>query len=435
MKTFKTLAACGLLISGALLSGCGGSSSDDDSSDDSSDSYVTQSISGPLDVLQEPISTQVFDNLETGLSGTPLEGLLGCVDQLLVNDVLDVVDGLLVDISNGALDPDSDTGFSASLPDVRGAVSNLVTNLQGLQYSLTGGDCALPEGDGSSPLAGTPLAPLGEVLSSLPLVPEDGGFPALGEYLQNLQQRLQGALESLPLGDREDVSVPVLSGLLDTLNTALLDLTVTVASVTSGDPESVQYSISQTLNHLLTNVLTKVVPISDIEAATGQEGLVSGRISDAITQLTTLLGGDLAARLNGDFTSEAPNLLGNLLDALNLTVIPSILGELGSAITSGEGLPETGTPLDAVLTPLSALAERLTGGFDGDGLTGTPLDILLDPIANLLNGTGSCPVAETPLEALCSVVDGLTSALTENPDANPLSLLTGLLENLLGFLI
>jgi hypothetical protein len=68
----------------------------------------------------------------------------------------------------------------------------------------------------------------------------------------------------------------------------------------------------------------------------------------------------------------------------------------------------------------------------GSGLTGTPLDVLLAPVASALQGGGACPLATTPLAAVCDVVGDLQSALTLNPSADPLAVLQGLLESILG---
>ena len=78
----------------------------------------------------------------------------------------------------------------------------------------------------------------------------------------------------------------------------------------------------------------------------------------------------------------------------------------------------------------------LSGGGDtggDDGLTGTPLDILLSPLmAALDGGAGACPLAGTPLDALCSVSDAFTGALAQDDGADLLGVLQGLLGTLLG---
>jgi hypothetical protein len=48
---------------------------------------------------------------------------------------------------------------------------------------------------------------------------------------------------------------------------------------------------------------------------------------------------------------------------------------------------------------------------------------------------GACPLAATPMAAICVVVSDLQAALTLNPNADPLAVLQGLLNTLLGGLL
>ncbi|WP_306815182.1 hypothetical protein [Limnobacter parvus] len=99
-----------------------------------------------------------------------------------------------------------------------------------------------------------------------------------------------------------------------------------------------------------------------------------------------------------------------------LPAIPGLPG--GDEGEPGEGGP-TGTPLDAVLAPLTDLAggglpaiPGLPGGDEGEpgegGTTGTPLDLIIDPIADAVGG-GEGGIPETPLSPI-------TDALMENAD-------------------
>ncbi|WP_022958253.1 hypothetical protein [Spongiibacter tropicus] len=441
------------LGAGLLLTACGGGGGGGGSSSGGGESAAYQGVAGPLDAVQEPLSTQVLTPLSEAAAGTPLEGAVSCVDQVVVQDTIDVLDSIL-----GAVDPtsmnDPQVAFAAAAENIQAAVNELLADLPVLLTSLAGqGDCTGTGGgasDGSNPLAGTPLAPLGDALAPLFAAGSGfgGGFGGEGGQtldltaLQALTDQLSAAfndgLSNLPA---EVADAPVLGGLLVTLQTTFNDLNTTVAALDDGDGAATAGAIAGTLDNLLSNLLINVVPVGFIEEQAGQGGVFSSQIEAGIAAITEQLGSGLGAVLDPAFDALFGSATEQLIGGLNMLLTPigeAITGGLSSGGGSGAG--PTGTPLDILLAPLQGVAEALTGGLGGGGgeggLTGTPLDLILDPIADLLQGgAGSCPLADTPLSSLCDLVSEFENQVASGGGGDLLGTLTGVIESVLGLLI
>lgn len=443
------------LGAGLLLTACGGGGGGSSSGGGETAAY--QGVAGPLDAVQEPLSTQVLTPLSEAAAGTPLEGAVSCVDQVVVQDTIDVLDSIL-----GAIDPssmnDPQVAFMAAASNIQAALNELLTDLPTLLTSLVGqGDCTGTGSggglaDGTNPLAGTPLAALGDALAPLFAAGSGfgGGFGGEGgqtldlTVLQALTSQLAAAFnEGLSNLPAEVADAPVLGGLLVTLQSTFNDLNTTVAALDAGDGAATANAIAGTLDNLLSNLLINVVPVGFIEEQAGQGGVFSSQIEAGIAAITSQLGSGLGAVLDPAFDALFGSATEQLIGALNMLLTP-----LGEAITGGlssgggSGAGPTGTPLDVLLAPLAGLAEALTGGFGGGsegGLTGTPLDLLLDPLAALLGGAGgggdagSCPLNGTPLSALCDLVTQFQDQVAGG--GNSSNILTDLIGSILGILI
>ncbi|MEE2653316.1 MAG: hypothetical protein VYE54_11370 [Pseudomonadota bacterium] len=428
------------LSAAVLLTACGGGGGGGSSSGGSSEQATYQGVEGPLDMVQEPLSEQVLGQIASAAEGTPLEGAVQCVDQVVVQDTVDVLDSIL-----GAVNPDSindpQQAFADAATNIQLAVNELLADLPALLTSLAGqGDCTGPSGApmGSNPLAGTPLAPLGDALAPLLTAAGGSGFgngenldlTALQALTDQLSSAFNEGLANLPA---EVADAPVLGGLLTTLQTTFNDLDTTIGALDDASGDETAGAIATTLDNLLSNLLTQVVPVEFIEEQAGQPGAVSSQIKDGIGQVTAQLDNGLGAVLDPAFGALFGGALDPLFSGLNMLLTPIGEAITGGLASGGSGAGPTGTPLDALLAPLEGVFAALTGGGSGDGLTGTPLDLLLDPLASALGGGGSCPLAETPLNPLCTVVDGLLSGL--GGGGNPLDLLTDLLDTILGPLL
>mgnify|MGYP000636900396 CR=1 FL=1 len=448
-----------------ILSGCGGGSSSSDNSILNNDApspqqntSVQDGVEGPLDMLQEPLSASVLTQLEAALAGTPLAGVIDCVDQAVVIDLLDVVDSLALALTQAPLG-DPAASFEEAAGNIQASLNELAVDLPNLLVALTGGDCSSGDTGGGgfagldgNPLSGTPLEPLGAALAPvLSLLAtnnpdQDLDLTTLSNLVSTLNEAFQeGLAQSLALDPTGQIeSAPVLGGLLSTLSTTLNDLDNTMQSAGVYDAEGTTAGIETTLNNLLVNVLTQVVPISFIEAQAGQDGLFSSQIENGVMMITSQLSAGLNTILDPLFATAMEGPLTSLLNPIENTLLPALLGPISDALIGGGsgGAGITGTPLDAVLDPVlgpltSLLGGGLGGGGGSTGPTGTPLDLLLGPLADAINGggVGACPVAGSPLEPLCPVVDGLLGALSADPSGDPLAILTGLVNTLLGGLL
>lgn len=403
-KSFMVLA-----ISGALFAaGCGGSGGSSDSGSGSS-VETRNDVIGPLDGLQGGLSEQVLQPLTTSVAGTPLAGVVDCLDQAVINDVLDVADAVALGLQPGAVDPT--VALMGTAANVQAEVGDLVADLQGLVASLAGGAgctgnaAALP-GLGN-PLAGTPLAALGsQLLPVLSVVQGQLGGAAPGSLslgqisglLGQVVQAFNGATGLIP----PDVAdAPVLGGVLGVVSQALADVQLTVAAAASANPTNTATQLTNTVQNLLDGLLTDVIPIGLIENTSGQPGLVSGPIQDAIDQLTAVLGGGLGNLPSTDLAGALQNPLELLLNPLESDLLSLILDPIQAAIgggTGGTGPVLTGTPLDGVL---ATLTEVLSGGVGGD-----PLTSLLGSLLGPLGGGGTCALSGTLLAGLCGLLGG-----------------------------
>lgn len=442
MKYFlsgKTLLAVTFGASLALTA-CGGGGKSGKTAAPAGEQPVTSSYSevdGPLDAVQQPLSEQLITQLAGAAAGTPLEGAISCVGGFVVTDVLDILDSVLVQVSPESLQ-DPAALLANSGAGLQASVTELATDLPAALASLTGASCTNggAEGSGSNPLAGTPLAPLGDALAPVIAATNGGGSgeaPSAAILMQQLSTAFSEGLATVIAQDPtgQVVDAPILGGILITLDKAFSDLALTTGALESMNPDATAAAVSSTLNNVLNNLLLKVVPITFVEEQAGQGPVISSQVEAAVASLTGLLGGDLSGLTAGDFAALFSAGGTELLAPLNDTVLADLQASITNALASGVSSGTTGTPLDAVLDQLAPIQAALSAQ-GGTGLTGTPLDLLLGPVASALAGGGACPLATTPLSASCALISDLQAALTLNPSADPLIVLQGLVGSLLG---
>lgn len=372
-----------------------------------------------------------------GPTGTPLDLALA-----------PLVDGLttLVDTLSGA---------AAGTPAAP-AIDPIVAGFEALLAVLGGGDApglpALP-GGGDNPLTDV-LAQLQEQLAALteggapgiPGFPAIPGLPIGGDTVDadlvpvtNILSDVTDAL-SIAIGQgREELEgaagseVPVIGGLLLTLETALADAGVLLDAAGVYNGVATNAAVEGLLENALGNVLTQVLPLQMIGDQVGQD--IAGPIRDGIATGVSALGDGTEMIIDPLFTTVLDDaaspvldpveaLIGQLLGASPVNLGQTLSGGIGQlvaalgSLTGGElpgggagdlpsipGLPDAGgNPLDALL-----------GGFPdlpsaGDGPTGTPLDLLLaalidnDPTGVLAGLLG--PIT-SGLEALFGLFAGL----------------------------
>lgn len=387
----KSLMALALATS-VFAVGCGGSSSSTPSGGSGGGGTTARNdVVGPLDAVQQPVSSQVLAPLADATAGTPLAGVVSCVDQIVVGDTLDIVDSLAAQADAGAPD------FEASAALVQAELTNLVADLQTLLTSLAGGTgCSgstipAPGGFGTNPLAGTPLEDFGATLLSVLQTAQGqlggGGTPDLGALSTVVAQLAAGYQTALAQVPAEGSSAPIVGPTLTLIGTALDDLTTTVAAAESADAGATSLAVSQTVDHLLSSLLLEVVPITTLENQAGQTGALSGPIADAIDQLTSLIAGGFGDLGGAGLPTEVEGLLSLLTDpgtgtdptGLLTGLLDEITAALGSGDTGALPIPDVGGgSLDTALAELTTL---LASAGDAG-----PLGDLVDTVIGLLGG-------------------------------------------------
>lgn len=417
----KMIAGIIILAAGVALGGCNGGSSSSSGSTGSGDGTATEEtqtnhsvddgVSGPLDAAQTPLFEDIFGQLTAAAAGTPLEASLDCAGQAIVIDLVDVLDSIALALIESAETQDPATAFENAAGNIEFSLGELANDLPGALTALNGDGCNGQGGGGddagSNPLAGTPLEPLGEALMPvLEQFPDSGGEPdnspdsdlhSLSVLVVQLSQAFSAGLAQIPPEAR---AAPIFGGVLNTLNSGFNDLAITLIQFGSYNGAGTATALENTLNNLLVNVLTEVIPVNFLEAQAGQPGVISGPITAGVDQVTEALGENLLSAAIPQLTSAMDGELAVLLDPIENTLLPALLGPVSQALAGGGG-----SPLDLILGPVT---DALTGSGDGSGPTGTPLDALLAPLLALTEGDTSCPFAATALDGACVLYDGLS---------------------------
>lgn len=419
----KVIAGIIILAAGMALGGCGGGSSSSSGSTGSGGGTATEEtqtnrsvedgVTGPLDAAQTPLFDDIFGQLTSAAAGTPLEVTLDCAGQAIIIDLVDVLDSIALALIESSETQDPVTAFENATGNIEFSLGELANDLPGALTALNGGGCnGQGDGDngaGGNPLAGTPLEPLGDALMPvLDQFPDSGGDPgnnpdsdlqSLSFLVVQLSQAFSAGLAQIPPEAR---AAPIFGGILTTLNTGFNDLAITLIQFGAYNGTGTAAALENTLNNLLVNVLTEVIPVNFLEAQAGQPGVVSGPITAGVDQVTAALGENLLAAAIPQLTSAMDGELAVLLDPIENTLLPALLGPVSQALAGGGG---GGSPLDLILGPVT---DALTSSGDGSGPTGTPLDALLAPLVAFSDGDTSCPFAATALDGACVLYDGLS---------------------------
>lgn len=401
-----TAAALSSLV---FLAGCGGGSdAPATTTPPQPQSVDVARTAGPLDPVQDRVSESVLTPLGDAVVGTPLEGVIRCVDETVTYNVLDIADTVLVQLqatlqSGGGvpLSPDPQA-LAGSLTSLAANLTQLIESLAGQQGGCVGGAIALDRiNPDSNPLAGTPLAPLGSALGPVlgQIVAVLNGSGSGGQDLQlstvanlvaQLNLALQSALAQIP---QDAYAAPVVGGALTTLSTALNDTSSLLSAVLAYDSAATRVQLQNILDNTLVNLLTEVLPVRAIEDQAGQPGLISDRIEDGAAQLAALLGSTVGTALGPVLDDVLAGALDPLLDPIENELLPALLGPLSDALAGGlggglgGGGPLAGTALAPVVNLVSGVLGTLLGS------------------ANL--GGTQCPFATLPLlSALCGLTGG-----------------------------
>ncbi|WP_293393799.1 hypothetical protein [Nevskia sp.] len=371
--------SCALAIAAVLVTACGGGgSSGTDSSTGGGGSTpggtttpAPAAVAGPLDTVQTAVTDTVIAPLVTATAGTPLQGVLLCGNSIVTRNLLDIGDA----IANGLASPS--TLVSTAPAAAQGALTALVGNLSGLLGSLSGSVTCLGGSTGSTPvpttnpLAGTPLAPIGDAL--LPVLTAamqqlaagtNGTLPQIGAtqlatIVAQLATAYDSALTQLP---PEALAAPVVGGTLVTVGNTLDQLVALTNLAATGASVPTLAAAFQTLaQNALNDVLTLVLPVDSLqgEAGAGAPTDVLATLQAAIASLTGGLG-----------TSPTTPLPANPLGGTGFAALTGLVTQLTSLLPTGLTGSAGTSPLATATGPLQTLLSSLLAPLTGGGLPG-----------------------------------------------------------------
>jgi hypothetical protein len=412
----KKVALTLALASGVFLAGCGGGGGGSDTGTDPGGNTpppqptVRNDVAGPLDAVQGPLSAQVLAPIASASAGTPLVGVIDCVDKIVVEDVLDIIDRLANAVQPSAGNPA--TALPAAAASVQAEVGDLVSDLQGYVTSLAGGGVACngnaaPVSGSGNPLAGTPLESFAAMV--LPLLSQYqtllNGTSTVGPNSLSLTQlsTITSQITSVftqgfALVPANVQNAPFVGSSLSLVQQSLTQLQSVLGQAAAGNGTGTELASGTALDSLLSGLFVNFVPLTQIENTSGDPGAVTAQITAAIDQIVSTFTSGLGTQSSGDLGQSLLGMFDPFVDPFQTDVLALIVGPLTSAVGGGN-LPSgsllTGTPLDSVLGVFIGV---LSGGAGGDPLTSL--------LGSLLGGGGgsSCPLAGTPLAGLCGLL-------------------------------
>lgn len=382
-------------------------------------------VEGPLDPVQIQLSEIVGNQVGSALPD-PLGGTVMCADEA-VEALVDAPDALLAAFAALPGGADPATAFNGAAADMTATMQVFAAKLQSALMLLAGqGTTCDTSTAGGNPFAGTPLepigAPLAALISGLNGVGDggNGGDPNLTVVVATITPLLDQLEAGFTMVPAELQGAPIVGGVLATVQDAIGDLSSLLTAAGGYDPVATQAAIENLLDNVLGNVLLGVIPVGEIDAATGQD--FATQIQDGINTLTAEFGAGLGMLITPAFNDGLNGALSPILDP-----VEGLLSQLIAAT-------DTGNPLDGLLgglagdgaSPMDSLLALFTAGADGNPLSGlvssfpgggaaTPLDdilILIDP-ANAddldgLLGALSTLFGGTPLG---DILDGILGGL------------------------
>lgn len=354
------------------LAACGGGGNDQPSATTAASRVY---VSGVLDAAQSPISNLVFKPLADATAGTPLNGVVVCGNQIVTYDTLDIVDAVASGLQMAAA-TQNPAAIANVAPQIQTQVTQLAADLQTLLGALAGGascsSMAAGSGSmGSNPLAGTPLAPLGNALAPVLAQIQAGSSGNSGRDVQLttlattvnlLATALNSGLAQVPAQAK---TAPIVGGVLTTVGSSLADVSRLLNVALAYQGAQTQAALETTLNHTLSNLLTQVVPVAFLETQAGRPGVFSNQINAAIASASHQLATGLGTVTTPVLETGLRDALAPALNPIENQILPAILGPINSVIgSSGSGSSAaTGLPpqLAGAVQPLTSLLGTLSG--------------------------------------------------------------------------
>ncbi len=368
-------------------------------------------VSGPLDAVQAPVSSQVFGQLEAATDGTPLKAVLVCADDAINFDALDIADTIAnaLQAAAAAGSPNA-AALASTAPALNSSINQLANDLQGMLNALAGSGGCGSNGQvvgvlaGNNPLTGTALSPLGQelkdVLYNIRLShPGSGGTSLSLDQLATLTTQLHNQIDAGMAGVAVLAPLfttkPVAGGVAVSIQTMLHDVDALVSAASAQDTTAVKAALNTLLADVLSNSLTQAVPLQLVEQQGGQAGaftlpVTSGSQSVAdlftnavgtvytTTALKTALGSQVTPVIDPIATQVLPVLSDQFLLSLH-NLSPATLGNALNQLTVLLG------PVGGVGQPVSSVLSLIVGSVQS-GSGGTTVCPSTNPLLNILCG-------------------------------------------------
>ncbi len=368
-----------VVLSASLLAACGGGSSDAPGSSFNEAAVEARSnqINGPLDPVQNSVVSDVIGGQLAANLPAPVGPGVSCLADAL-NSLVDGPDAVLAALQGLPSGADPAQALQSAAGHLTGSLQRFADELQAALAALSGqqANCTTvaagaraADTSGNNPLSGTPLAALGDALAGLAGGvdgaagnAEDPDLRAVAAALQSLLGNVEAGFSLIPAEVR---TAPVVGSLLETIETTIVELRTTLPAIGAYDAPQTQAGLESLLNNLLDGVLTGVIPVEQIDQATGQN--FSGQIRAGIDQATVLLGNGLGQLITPAFNQGLNGALEPVLDP-----VEGLLAQLlnGDSINGGNPLTGllAGIAGNGASSPLDALLGLLTFGSSGNGL-------------------------------------------------------------------
>lgn len=368
-------------------------------------------VSGPLDAVQAPVSSQVFGQLESATDGTPLKALLVCADNTINFDALDIADTIANALQSAAASGSPNAAaLTSTAAALNSSINQLANDLQGTLNALAGSGGCGSNGQvvgllaGNNPLTGTALSPLGTelegVLYNIRLAhPGSGGTSLSLDQLATLTTQLHNQIDAGMAGVAvlapQFTGKPVAGGVVVSIQTMLHDVDALVTAASAQDTNAVKAALNTLLADVLSNSLTQAVPLQLVEQQGGQSGaftlpVLSGSqsVADLFTSnvgtvyttsaLKTALGSQVTPVIDPIATQVLPVLSDQFLLSLH-DLSPATLGNALNQLTVLLG------PVGGVGQPVSSVLSLIVGAVQS-GSGGTTVCPSSNPLLNILCG-------------------------------------------------
>jgi hypothetical protein len=383
----------------------------------------TGKVAGPLDPVQDEVVIGIIGIEIASQLPDPLDVTVACAASAL-NYLVDGPDAILAAASGLSDTQDPFAAFNSAQAQLQTSLELFAAQLQASLLSLADrGACdpasAPAAASVGNPFIGTPLEAVGVQLLALSAALSDSesdpNLTSVTSTLAPILAQLSAALAALP-ADLQNA--PAIGGMINTLAIATADVSNLLPHVGNYDGANTAAEAANLVNNLLSNVMLGVLPVSDIDAASGQN--FAGEIQNGINALSAQLGTSVGMVVTPLFVQGLDGALSPLLNPVE--------GLLAVILNPSE--VDAGSGLFAITSVSPNALQGILAGAAGDGnVVGSSLDgLLLLLVAN----QGGLSLTDMVTGSGLTAGTQLGSLMTLTTDANAVQL-DGILSDVLSF--